>query len=133
MRKIESKDYTFNRRKPTFFMTNDWKARLGMVYSTNPDFEYNTGEEPQVETLPPAKQDLRVWRDSKQRGGKVVTLVKGFVGSDEDLAELGRMVKKKCGVGGSVKDGEIIVQGDHRDRIVEILAQAGYRCKKAGS
>ncbi len=119
--------------KNRFFMTNDWKARLGMVYSTNPDFEYNTGEEPEVETLPPAKQDLRVWRDSKQRGGKVVTLVKGFVGSEEDLAELGRMVKKKCGVGGSVKDGEIIVQGDHRDRIVEILAQAGYRCKKAGA
>ena len=114
-------------------MTNDWKARLGMVYSTNPDYEYNTGEEPAVETLPLAKQDLRVWRDSKQRGGKVVTLVKGFVGSEEDLTELGRMVKKKCGVGGSVKDGEIIVQGDHRDRIVDILLQAGYRCKKAGS
>jgi translation initiation factor 1 len=114
-------------------MNNDWKARLGMVYSTNPDFEYNTGEEPEVETLAPAQQNLRVWRDSKQRGGKVVTLVKGFVGTDEDLEELGRMVKKKCGVGGSVKDGEIIVQGDHRDRIVEILTQAGYRCKKAGS
>ena len=114
-------------------MNNDWKARLGMVYSTNPDFEYNTGSESKIETLPPAKQDLRVWRDSKQRGGKVVTLVKGFVGSEEDLTELGRMVKKRCGVGGSVKDGEIIVQGDHRDRIVEILIQAGYRCKKAGS
>ena len=114
-------------------MNNDWKARLGMVYSTNPDFEYNTGSEHEIETLPPAKQDLRVWRDSKQRGCKVVTLVKGFVGSEEDLTELGRMVKKRCGVGGSVKDGEIIVQGDHRDRIVEILIQAGYRCKKAGS
>ena len=114
-------------------MSNDWKARLGMVYSTNPDFEFNTGEEPEVETLPPAKQDLRVWRDSKQRGGKVVTLVKRFVGTEEDLDELGRMVKKRCGVGGSVKDGEIIVQGDHRDRIVEILTQAGYRCKKAGA
>ncbi len=114
-------------------MANDWKARLGMVYSTNPDFEYDTGEEPEVETLPPAQQDLRVWRDTKQRGGKVVTLVKGFVGSADDLEELGRMVKKKCGVGGSAKDGEIIIQGDHRDRIVEILSQAGYRCKKAGS
>lgn len=114
-------------------MTNDWKARLGMVYSTNPDFEYNTGGEPEVETLPPAKQDLRVWRDSKQRGGKVVTLVKGFVGTDDDLEELGRTLKRGCGVGGSTKDGEIIIQGDHRDRVVEILTKAGYRCKKAGS
>lgn len=114
-------------------MSNDWKARLGMVYSTNPDFEYNTGEEPEAETLPPAQQDLRVWRDSKQRGGKVVTLVKGFVGTSDDLEELGRTLKRGCGVGGSAKDGEIIIQGDHRDRVVEILLKAGYRCKKAGS
>lgn len=112
---------------------NDWKSRLGMVYSTDPDYEYVTDEAPEVETLPPAKQDLRVWRDSKRRAGKVVTLVRGFAGSDDDLQELGRLVKRKCGVGGSVKDGEIIVQGDHRDRIVEILTAAGYRCKKAGS
>ena len=114
-------------------MSNDWKARLGMVYSTNPDFEYNTGEEPEAETLPPAQQDLRVWRDSKQRGGKVVTLVKGFVGTSDDLEELGRTLQRGCGVGGSAKDGEIIIQGDHRDRVVEILLKAGYRCKKAGS
>ena len=114
-------------------MSNDWKARLGMVYSTNPDFEFNTGEEPEVETLQPAQQDLRVWRDSKQRGGKVVTLVKGFVGKSEDLEELGRTLKRGCGVGGSTKDGEIIIQGDHRDRVVDILTKAGYRCKKAGS
>ena len=112
---------------------NDWKQRLGMVYSTNPDFEYNTVEEPEQQTLPPQQQNLRVWLDRKQRGGKVVTLVKGFVGQESDLVELGRMLKSRCGVGGSAKDGEIIVQGDHRDRVVELLVAAGYKCKKAGN
>ncbi|MBO7331020.1 MAG: translation initiation factor, partial [Alistipes sp.] len=86
-----------------------------MVFSTNPDFEYTTTEEQEATTLPPAQQNLRVWLDRKQRGGKTVTLVKGFVGSESDLTELGRMLKSKCGVGGSAKDGEIIIQGDHRD------------------
>ena len=112
---------------------SDWKQRLGMVYSTNPDFEYTTQEPEQAETRPPSQQNLRVWLDRKQRGGKQVTLVKGFVGSDDDLAELGRMLKSRCGVGGSAKDGEIIIQGDHRDRVIELLVAAGYRCKKAGS
>ena len=112
---------------------NDWKARLGMVYSTNPDFEYDTGEEPEAETLPPARQNLRVWLDRKQRAGKVVTLVRGFVGRDDDLQELARLLKTRCGVGGAAKEGEIIIQGDHRDRIVEILLETGYRCKRAGS
>lgn len=112
---------------------NDWKQRLGMVYSTNPDFEYTVQESEQAETLPPEKQNLRVWLDRKQRGGKQVTLVNGFVGSEEDLSELGRMLKSRCGVGGSAKDGEIIIQGDHRDRVVELLIAAGYKCKKAGS
>ena len=103
-----------------------------MVYSTNPDFEYTTSESEQVETLAPEKQDLRVWLARKHRGGKTVTLVKGFIGSDDDLQELGRMLKSRCGVGGSAKDGEIIIQGDHRDRVVELLTKAGYRCKKAG-
>ena len=111
---------------------NDWKERLGMVFSTNPDFEYTTTEEPEAATLTPAEQDLRVWLDRKHRGGKTVTLVKGFVGTEADLAELGRMLKSKCGVGGSAKDGEIIIQGDHRDRVVDLLTKAGYRCKKAG-
>ena len=114
-------------------MTNDWKSRLGVVYSTNPDFQYSTDAQPEAETLAPERQNLRIWRDSKQRGGKVVTLVKGFTGREEDLRELGKLLKTKCGVGGSVKDGEIIIQGDHRDRIVEILTKAGYGCKKAGS
>lgn len=114
-------------------MNNDWKSRLGMVYSTDPNFQYVTDEQPEPETLAPSKQNLRIWRDSKQRGGKIVTLVKGFTGREEDLRDLGKLLKTKCGVGGSVKDGEIIIQGDHRDRVVEILTKAGYGCKKAGS
>ncbi len=113
-------------------MSNDWKSRLGMVYSTDPDYQYRTAEEEQAETLPARQQQLRVWLDRKQRAGKVVTLVKGFVGRDEDLAELARMLKNKCGVGGSAKEGEILIQGDHRDRVAELLLKAGYNCKKAG-
>lgn len=101
-----------------------------MVYSTNPDFEYDYGGEAEEATLPPSEQDLRVWRDSKGRGGKVVTVVRGFVGASDDLAELGRMLKRGCGVGGSTKEGEIIIQGDHRDRVTALLLDAGYRCKK---
>lgn len=112
---------------------NDWKARLGMVYSTNPDFQYETDADGTAETLPPAQQELRVWLDRKQRGGKVVTLVRGFVGRDADLQELARLLKTKCGVGGTAKEGEVIIQGDHRDRVVDILVRSGYRCKKAGS
>lgn len=104
----------------------DWKERLGMVYSTNPDFKYDCGEEQEVETLAPEKQNLRVWRDTKGRGGKVATIVRGFVGSTEDLQNLGRALKQGCGVGGSVKDGEIIIQGDHRDRVTALLQQKGY-------
>ena len=112
---------------------NDWKQRLGMVFSTNPDYEYQTDESTEQATLPPSEQNLRVWLDRKQRGGKTVTLVKGFIGTNSDLSDLGRMLKNKCGVGGSAKDGEIIIQGDHRDRVVELLTAAGYKCKKAGS
>ena len=104
----------------------DWKERLGMVYSTNPDFTYNYDEEQEEETLAPEKQNLRVWRDTKGRGGKIATIVRGFVGSTEDLQSLGRLLKQACGVGGSVKDGEIIIQGDHRDRITALLVQKGY-------
>lgn len=114
-------------------MSNDWKARLGMVYSTNPDFEFDRDETPATQTTPPARQELRVWLDRRQRAGKAVTVVRGFVGRDEDLEDLGRMLKTRCGVGGTVKEGEILIQGDHRDRVVEILLKAGYRCKKAGA
>ena len=105
---------------------NDWKSRLGMVYSTDPDYKYVTDEEPEAETLPPARQQLRVWLDRRQRAGKVVTLVRGFVGSEADLGELARLLKTRCGVGGAAKQGEIIIQGDHRDRVVAILRAAGF-------
>ena len=112
---------------------NDWKSRLGMVYSTDPDFAYTTRHDEEPETLAPERQELRVWLDRKHRGGKVATLVRGFVGTADDLTELARLLKKRCGVGGAAKEGEIIIQGDHRDRIVEILLETGYRCKRAGS
>lgn len=105
---------------------NDWKERLGMVYSTNSDFQYETTEEPEVETLPKERQRLRVSIERRNRGGKVVTLVTGFVGSDTDLKELGKWLKTKCGVGGSAKDGEILVQGDFKNRVVELLKEEGY-------
>ncbi len=112
---------------------NDWKSRLGMVYSTDPDFAYTTRHDEEPETLAPERQELRVWLDRKQRGGKVVTLVRGFVGRDDDLQALARLLKTRCGVGGAAKEGEIIIQGDHRDRGVDLLTRSGYRCKKAGS
>lgn len=112
---------------------NDWKARLGVVFSTNPDFNYTTEEEESIETLPPSKQNLRVWLDRNHRGGKTVTLVKGFVGSEEDLKELAKELKNRCGVGGTAKDGEIIIQGAHRERVLEILLAKGYRAKAAGA
>ena len=106
---------------------NDWKSRLGVVFSTNPDFEYATGaEEGEPETLDPGKQKLRVGIDRRNRGGKQVTLVSGFVGKEEDLASLGKILKTRCGVGGTAKDGEILIQGDFRDRVVEILKSLGY-------
>lgn len=114
-------------------MAQDWRERLGVVYSTDPAFEYRIEDAEEAQTLPAGEQQLRVWLDRKQRAGKVVTLVKGFIGTEADLEDLGRMLKRKCGVGGSAKEGEIVIQGDHRDRVVELLTEAGYRCKKAGS
>lgn len=106
---------------------NDWKSRLGVVFSTNPNFRYGTDEDhATVETLPVEKQRLIVSIDRRNRAGKQVTLIKGFVGSEEDLATLGKILKSKCGVGGSVKGGEIIIQGDFRDRIVSLLKSMGY-------
>lgn len=109
---------------------NDWKERLNVVYSTNPDFQYEQEEEELPATESPDRQPLRVSFEKKGRGGKVVTLIKGFIGNDEDLKELGKMLKSRCGVGGSVKDGEIIIQGDHRAKIVELLQKAGYTKSK---
>lgn len=105
---------------------NDWKSRLNVVYSTNPDFQYTTDEKEEIETLPKQQQKLRVSIEKNHRGGKTVTLVKNFVGCDDDLKELARLLKTRCGVGGSAKDGEIIVQGDFKPRVIEILKQEGY-------
>ena len=122
---------------------NDWKKRLGVVFSTNPDFAYTeqqeevqqtlefiTEEENEPQTLEPSRQKLVVSIDRRCRAGKQVTLVSGFVGSDEDLAELGRTLKVKCGVGGSAKNGEITIQGDFRDRVTALLNEMGYKAKR---
>ena len=109
---------------------NDWKKRLGVVFSTNPDFAYTEQQEEVQQTLEPSRQKLVVSIDRRCRAGKQVTLVSGFVGSDEDLAELGRKLKIKCGVGGTAKNGEITIQGDFRDRITSLLNEMGYRAKR---
>ena len=105
---------------------NDWKDRLNIVYSTNPDFGYETDETEEDDTLDKKQQKLRVFMEKKGRGGKTVTLIRGFVGSESDLKDLGKLVKTKCGVGGSVKDGEIIVQGDFKQRVIDLLKAEGY-------
>ena len=105
---------------------NDWKSRLQVVYSTNPDYNYVTDEEPEAETLPKQQQKLRVQMEKNHRGGKTVTLVKNFVGTEDDLKELGKLLKTKCGVGGSVKDGEVLIQGDFRTKVIELLKKEGY-------
>ena len=111
---------------------NDWKKRDGIVFSTADSFDYNFGEDESQETLPPTQQKLKVLLDKKSRAGKQVTLIEGFLGTEEDLKELGKLLKNKCGVGGSTKDGEILIQGDHRDKVVQVLIQAGYGAKKVG-
>jgi len=108
----------------------DWKKRLGVVFSTNPDFTYEEETEQEPATLAPEKQNLIVSIDRKGRGGKQVTLVTGFVGTADDLSELGRTLKVKCGVGGSAKDGEITIQGDFRDRVTALLKEMGYKAKR---
>ncbi len=111
---------------------NDWKKRDGVVYSTSNDFEFNYGQNDDAATLQPQQQNLKVLLDKSMRAGKQVTLVTGFVGGVTDLEQLGKHLKSKCGVGGSVKDGEIIIQGDHRDKLLQILVKDGYKVKKAG-
>ena len=106
---------------------NDWKDRLNVVFSTNPNFQYETEEEEEQELLPKNQQKLRVKLDRKNRGGKTVTLVTGFVGPEEDLKALGKLLKGKLGVGGSAKDGEIIIQGEFKERVIDILQKEGYK------
>ncbi len=108
-------------------------SKKNIVYSTNPNFQHEDVDDMEMETLAPEEQELKVMIDRKQRKGKSVTLITGFEGSDEDLQELGKTLKQKCGVGGSAKNGEIIVQGENKEKIFELLLKMGYRkTKKVG-
>lgn len=112
---------------------NKKKDFSGVVYSTDPDYDYISDESNEDDVdVPPSKQNLKVLLDKKQRGGKAVTLISGYIGSQEALSDLGKSLKQKCGVGGSVKDGDILIQGDFRSRVVELLAAEGYRVKQSG-
>ena len=111
---------------------NDWKRREGIVYSTESDFAYTFGQAGEPATLPPAQQNLKVLLDKSGRAGKQVTIVSGFVGSRKDLDALTKHLKSKCGTGGSVKDGEMLIQGDFRDKVIQILQQGGYRARRSG-
>jgi translation initiation factor 1 len=113
-------------------MSKKNKERLNVVYSTNPNFNYEVESDEEQETLAPQFQKLYVSIDKKQRAGKEVTLVEGFIGAEDDLKELGKLLKSKCGVGGTVKDGEILIQGNFRDKIMEILIKEGYQVKRKG-
>ena len=124
--KIQKMSYLWQTLKQIHMKNNDWKDRLNVVYSTNPDYQYeNIGEE-EAETLPKNQQKLRVSMEKKGRGGKTVTLIRGFVGTEDDLKELGKLLKTKCGVGGSAKEEEIIIQGDFKQRIIDLLKAEGY-------
>jgi len=109
--------------------TNDWKDRLGIVYSTKQDFNYEGGEKMSDETLPPEKQNLRIQLSTKHRKGKTVTLITGFIGMENDLKSLEKEIKTKCATGGSCKDGEIIIQGDFREKITVFLKSKSYKVK----
>jgi translation initiation factor 1 len=109
---------------------NDWKNRDGVVYSTNSNFDYSYDNKAEAETLPQAKQNLRIQLDNKGRAGKQVTLVTGFIGTAADLESLTKLLKTKCGVGGSSKDGEILIQGDVRDKVLVVLTKEGYKARK---
>ncbi|MCZ2224149.1 MAG: translation initiation factor [Chitinophagales bacterium] len=105
----------------------------GFVYSTDPNFQFQTENE-NISTLPPQQQKLRIWLDTKHRAGKVVTLITGFIGNSNDLEILAKQLKNFCGTGGNAKDNEIIIQGDHREKVLQWLLKNGYsNTKKAGS
>ncbi len=113
-------------------MSKKNKERLNVVYSTNPNFNYEVESDEEQETLAPQFQKLYVSIDKKQRAGKEVTLIEGFLGSEDDLKDLGKILKNKCGVGGTVKEGEVLIQGNFRDKIIEILMKEGYQVKRKG-
>jgi translation initiation factor 1 len=113
-------------------MDNDWKKRLGMVYSTNPDFKFETGAQEDEESPAPGLQQLYVSLDRKNRKGKKVTLVEGFRGPEAELKELARELKNFCGAGGSAGEGRILIQGDFRGRITGLLQDKGYKVKQSG-
>ena len=113
-------------------MAKKQKNRMNVVYSTNPNFSFEEEEVRNVDTLSSDQQKLYVSIDRKNRGGKEVTLVEGFIGSDEDLKDLGKLLKTKCGVGGSAKDGEIIVQGNFRDKVMTELIKLKYKVVRKG-
>ena len=113
-------------------MAKQKKERINVVYSTNPNYQYEEEQDDVQETLPNNQQVLYVSIDKKQRAGKEVTLIEGFVGNEDDLKELGKVLKSKCGVGGTVKDGEILIQGNFRDKIIEILQKEKFGVKRKG-
>lgn len=112
-------------------MGSKHKTKTGVVYSTDPNYQYAFEEQIEQETLLPSNQNLRVWLE-RRGGGKLVSVIKGFIGTDDDLKALGKELKKACGVGGSVKNGEILLQGDVRDKLIHYLLSKGYGVKKSG-